>query len=154
MDNERRNDWLGLGALALGGVLIFTFLYYANLWATRPETYSADPAREKIILAQGEGRKIGSEKIVYKGLADGGSFTMAVILLEMDPEYPYLHQIQVREAKEGFSLGGHRFELISASRRRIRLWHIKPSPVLAMVKNGAAAATKGPWLGPKNAWGP
>ena len=152
MDNERRNDWIGLAVLTFGGIVIFSFLYYANLWAKRPETYSADPVREKIILAREEGRTIGAEKIIYKGLAEKGQFTMAVVLLKMDPEYLYIHRIPIRKAKEGFSLVGHRFELISAGRSRIRLWYIKEAPVLAAAENGRPE--NAPWLGPKDAWGP
>ena len=153
MDNERTKDWLGLAALTIGGIIVFGFLYYAYLFASRPETYSADPGKEKIILARDEGRKIGSEKIVYKGLADDGSFTMAVILLEMDPDYPYVHRFRIREAKNGFSLVDHRFELISASRNRVRLWYIKDPQLLAMTPKVSAEAQR-PWLGPKDAWGP
>lgn len=153
MDSERRNDWLGLMALALGGIFIFTILYYASLWASRPETYSKDPGKEKIILARDEGRKIGSEKIIYKGLAPDGMFTMAVVLLKMDPEYAYLHKIPLGKAKNGFSLVGHRFELISASRSRIRFWYIK-DPQLTASAQSSPAGTQTPWLGPKDAWGP
>jgi len=152
MNNERINDWIGLVVLILGGIVIFSFLYHANIWLKRPETYSADPGKEKILLARDEGRKIGTEKIIYKGLADDGKFAMAVVLLEMDPEYAYIHRIPIRKAKEGFSLVGHRFELISARRSRIRMWYIKKAPALAMAQNGTPE--KEPWLGPRDAWGP
>jgi len=153
MDSEQKNAWFGLVGLSVGGVLIFTVLYYANVLATRPETYSSDPGRAKIVLAVDEGLKIGSERIIYKGLAEGGRFTMAVVLLAMDPEYPYIHNIGIRDAKDGFSLVGHRFELISAGRNRVRFWHIKDLPLLAMSRPGETQPKK-PWLGPKNAWGP
>ncbi|MGD8369124.1 MAG: hypothetical protein PVG78_15910 [Desulfobacterales bacterium] len=154
MDGERKNDWLGLLALTAAGMLLFSSVYYGKLWASRPETYSADPGREKIILALGEEVQIDAEKIVYKGLAEGGRFTMAVVLLNMDPEYSYIHEIGIREAKDGFSLVGHRFELISASRSKVRFWHIKESAVLALNDPGDFPVAPKPWLGPRNAWGP
>jgi hypothetical protein len=153
MDSEQKNAWLGLLGLSVGGVMIFTVLYYANVLATRPETYSSDPGRDKIVLALDEGLQIGSERIIYKGLAEGGRFTMAVVLLAMDPEYPYIHNIGIREAKDGFSLVGHRFELISAGRSRVRFWYLKETPMLALNDGGGPMAQE-PWLGPKNAWGP
>ena len=154
MDRERKNDWLGLVGLSAGGVLIFTVLYYANVLATRPETYSSDPGRAKIVLALDEGLQIGSERIIFKGLAEGGRFTMAVVLLAMDPEYPYIHNIGIREAKDGFSLVGHRFRLISASASRVRFWHIKEQPVLAMAEPAGPPPLDPVRLGPKVAWGP
>ena len=154
MDRERRNDWFGLLGLTAGGVLIFSMLYYANVWATRPETYSADPGRDKIVLAAGEGLQIGSEKIIYNGLTDDGRLKMAVVLLEMDPEYPYVHLIDTRQAKDGFSLVGHRFELIAANRSRIRFWHLKEPVLTAMADVSGLSVVKKPWLGPRNAWGP
>jgi hypothetical protein len=72
----------------------------------------------------------------------------------MDPEYPYIHRIDIREAKNGFSLVGHRFELISASRSRIRLWHLKAPILTAMADVRGLSMAKKPWLGPRNAWGP
>jgi hypothetical protein len=154
MGSEQKNARLGLMGLALGGVLIFSVLYYANVWATRPETYSSDPGRAKIVLALNESVQIGSERIIYKGLAEGGRFTMAVVLLAMDPEYPYIHNIVIRDAKDGFSLVGHRFELISAGSSRVRFWHLKETPMLALNVDGRLPVAQKPWLGPKNAWGP
>lgn len=153
MNSERRNDWLGLLGLAAGGVFLFSIVYYASVWASRPENYSADPGREKIVLARGEAKTIGTEKIIYRGLDGDDRFSMAVVLLQMDPEYPYIHRLDIGKAKRGFSLVGHRFELISASRSRVRFWHLKEPPLLAMAAGGAAEPRK-PRLGPKNAWGP
>ena len=154
MNTEHRNDWIGLLALTAVGIFLFSTVYYAKLWELRPENYSADPGRAKIVLALEEEVQIGTEKLIYKGLADDGRFTMAVVLMQMDPEYPYIHEIGIREAKGGFSLVGHRFELISASRSKVRFWHIKEPPVLAMNDIAEFSMAKKPWLGPRNAWGP
>lgn len=153
MGSGQKNGWLGLAGLATAGILLFSMLYYLQQWRMRPETYSSDPGKDKIVLKVDEGVRIGHEKIIYKGLAGDGRLTMAVVLLDMDPEYPYIHEIGIRKAKDGFSLVGHRFRLISASRRRVLLWHIKKPPVLAMAGPGSPLLPK-PWLGPKNAWGP
>ncbi len=154
MDGERKSDWLGLLGLTAAGLFLFSSVYYAKLWDSRPETYSADPRKDKIVLALNEGVRIGSERIIYKGLADDGRLTMAVVLMDMDPEYPYIHLIGIREGKEGFSLVGHRFELISADRSRVRFWHIKEAPVLAMARTEGIPPLDPVRLGPKIAWGP
>jgi hypothetical protein len=154
MDRERKNDWLGLLGLTAAGLFLFTSVYYAKSWASRPDTYSADPRKEKVVLALNEGVRIGSEKIIYRGLTEDGRLTMAVVLLKMDPEYPYIHEIGIREAKDGFSLVGHRFQLVSASSSRIRFWHVRESPILAMTKSDGPPPLDPVRLGPDIAWGP
>ena len=155
MEGDEKHTWMSLVGLAAAGLMIFGAVYGVKRWTARPETYSPDPGRGKIVLAVDEAVQLGSEKLIYKGLADQGRFVMAVVLLEMDPEYFYIHRIGIREAKAGFSLVGHRFELISASRSRIRLWHIKNPAVLAMALPRSNNPGLDPFrLGPKEIFGP
>ena len=76
--------------------------------------------KDNITLSRGQPLTFGKNRFVFHGI-DQGQIHIAVYLLELDPEVPYHHHINVDEAKKGVRLGGQNFVLISSGKTRIKL---------------------------------
>ena len=61
----------------------------------------------------------------FEGLLDELNRKLDVFIRDLDPRYPYRREIAYRSAKQGFRLGGVRFELISAGRAKAKLVWIR-----------------------------
>jgi hypothetical protein len=98
-------------------------------WDTRPqdipERNFSKPAREKILLPLNHEKTIGKSKIIYRGLEGSAKFKIDVVIPELDPQAFYGYRFLVDDARQGFRLGGHNFELISARKSALRIWYIK-----------------------------
>jgi hypothetical protein len=87
--------------------------------ATGAEPYGGED-RVRILLRRDEKNSFGKVDVVYRGI-DDGHVKLDVFIRDLDPHYPYHRKIAYRTAKEGFHLGGLRFELISAGRTKAKL---------------------------------
>ena len=79
--------------------------------------------KRKIMLSKNGSEIIDDIKITYRGIANRSQFFMDVIVLNFDRETSFVHTIKVARAKKGFRLAGKDFQLISARKHRIQLWH-------------------------------
>jgi hypothetical protein len=153
MDDVSTDGWPRLLALVAGGIVIFATVYYAALWRERPEGFSSDPNREKIVLRRGEAKVLERGKIIYKGLGRDGTFRMGAVIFDLDPEYVYAYAFPVESGENGFRLVGERFVLISAGTSKIRLWRLRDAPAVAVAGDGPPPLNVA-HLGPKNIFGP
>jgi hypothetical protein len=94
-------------------------------WADLDRFNTVDPAKDKIMLSKHDETIIEDIKIIYRGTENRSQFNMDVIVLNFDHEMPFAHTIKVSQAKKGFRLAGKNFQLISARKHRIQLWHLK-----------------------------
>ena len=72
METEYKPNVFGLFGVTLAGICVFALYYQTLTWMQRPETYSADPKREKIVLSVDDAYETGKGRMIYKGL-DGKS---------------------------------------------------------------------------------
>ncbi len=86
---------------------------------------TVDPAKDKIMLSKGDAKFIEDIKIIYRGSDNRSEFHLDVFVLNFDREMPFGHTLDVAQAKKGFRLAGKDFQLISARKHRIHLWHHK-----------------------------
>ena len=76
--------------------------------------------KDKITLDRGQPLTVGKNKFVFHGI-DRNQIHIAVYLLELDPEVPYHHRIEIKSARKGVRLGGQNFRLVSSGKNRIKL---------------------------------
>lgn len=81
------------------------------------------PVRTKYILHKDVHKQIGRSIVTYRGKADGAKIKLDVILLDLDPQVTYSRTLDIARAKESFHVADERFELISTSSLRMRVWH-------------------------------
>ena len=81
------------------------------------------PMRTKYILHKDVLKQIGRSILTYRGKADGAKIKLDVIILDLDPHVTYSRTLDIARAKESFHVGDERFELISTSSLRMRVWH-------------------------------
>lgn len=101
---------------------------------TRPVADGTQPAFRgftgdaAITLAPDEVSQAGAIRIAYRGRVEPHALRIDVTIPALDPFYAYPHIIDVATAKNGFTLAGNRFQLLSVSRSGIRIkWTGPPS---------------------------
>lgn len=87
--------------------------------ATESPKLRAD-INDNVILYKDDLVSVGKIKLIYRGRS-GGSLKIGVIINSLDPKMEYLHQIPVRQAKEGIRLGGVSFRVLSSSTSKLKL---------------------------------
>ncbi|MDJ0883678.1 MAG: hypothetical protein QNJ48_05930 [Desulfobacterales bacterium] len=137
MNDERKHKWLPVLFFMLTGVVIGASVYLIAASAMESEarayggqkgvTAVAAPAvnvsRAHVVLRRGVRNSFGKVDVVYRGIKDD-QIKLDVFIRDLDPDYPYRREIDQREAKDGFRLGGVRFDLISAGRTKAKMrWH-------------------------------
>jgi hypothetical protein len=157
MESNVRTEWLLLATLVISGVVLFAGMYVGMALTSRPSGQAGTGGRQEITLRVGEEAAIGEDKIIYRGRVEGGRFLMATVIGQLDPDYAYLHTIAIEQAKHGFMLGEHKFELISAGRSKVRLWYIRNEQQMPSTGAGSGSGLSGldvSRLGPKQIFGP
>jgi len=155
METEYKPSVFGLFGVTLAGICVFALYYQTLTWMQRPETYSADPKREKIVLSVDDAYETGKGRMIYKGLDGKSGFKMGVVIFDLDPDQIYIRRIGLDHGKQGFRLLGNRFRLINANKRKIRLWREKEDgPALAMNHIDPTSELDVRHLGPKVIFGP
>jgi hypothetical protein len=87
----------------------------------RPQAAPADQERCQLFL----NRKLPVGKILltYRGMEDK-RIKIDVIIPALDPKATYLHEVRIKDARQGIRLGGERFKLVSAAKSKIQLERI------------------------------
>ena len=75
---------------------------------------------DNVILYKDDLVSVGKIKLIYRGRSDG-NLNIGVIIKSLDPKMEYLHQIPMRQAKDGIRLGGVSFEVLSSSASKLKL---------------------------------
>lgn len=83
----------------------------------------ATPVKMEHILHRDIETRIGKAIVTYRGFDGSAKIKLDVVILELDPDVTYSRIIQVDRAKGGFRLGEESFELISARKLRLYVWH-------------------------------
>ena len=136
MNDERNHKWLPVVFFMLTGVVIGVSIYLIAASAVESEARAhagssgvavSPPAaagdvtkRVRVVLRKDVRTSFGKVDVVYRG-TEKDNLKLDVYILELDPDYPYRREIDHRTAREGFRLGGVRFELISAGRSKAKL---------------------------------
>lgn len=137
MENEPQSKWLPILYFMITGIVFGASLYLISGWAARSEaraqvgapsarTVAASPQgpRLPVVLRRDVKTRLGKVDLVYRGV-EGQRIKLDVFIRDLDPDYPYRREISYRSAKQGFRLGGVRFELISAGYRKAKLVWIR-----------------------------
>ncbi len=140
MNDERNHRWLPVLFFILTGMVIGVSIYLitasaieseARAHADNPRVSSPPPAaangaekRARVVLRKGVRTTFGKVDVIYRGIGKG-NLRIDVFIRDLDPDYPYRRQIDRRTARDGFRLGGVRFELISAGRNKAKLVWIR-----------------------------
>jgi len=155
METEYKPSMYGLFGITLAGICLFILYYHTLTWLQRPETYSPDPGKEKIVLALNESYDTEKGRMIYKGLDGSSGFKMGVVIYDLDPDQIYVRRIGISQAEQGFRLLEIKFQLIKAKRKKIRFWRLKEeSPALAMNHMDPSSELDVRHLGPKVIFGP
>lgn len=142
MSDERKYKWTPILFFVMSGLVFGLSVYLitagamksearANVGnvrvaaATGAEPHSDDP-RVRVVLRRDVKNSFGKVDVIYRGI-ENDHVKLDVFIRDLDPRYPYRREIPYRSAKEGFRLGGLRFELISAGRTKARLIWIRRS---------------------------
>ncbi len=81
------------------------------------------PMKTKFVLHKDVHKQIGRSVVTYRGKADRSKIKLDVIVLDLDPKVTYSRTLDIARAKKSFHVGDERFELISASALRMRVWY-------------------------------
>lgn len=155
METEYKPTMIGLFGFTLAGICLFTLYYQTLTWLQRPETYSPDPRREKIVLSLNESYDTEKGRMIYKGLDGGSGFKMGVVIYDLDPDQIYVRKIGITQAEQGFRLLETKFRLIKAKKKKVLFWRLKEvGPALAMNHIDPSAELDVRHLGPKVIFGP
>jgi len=133
MENEKKRKWLPILFFALSGIVFGGSLYLitvgsaparAKTTATVASAIDAlpypDEPRVTITLKRDTRQRLGKLDIIYRGI-ENRKLRLDVFILDLDPQYAYRHAIALKQAGEGFSVGGVKFELLSARTSRAKL---------------------------------
>ena len=142
MNDERNHRWLPVLFFMLTGMVTGVSLYLIASSAVESEArahggnkgVASPPAaatksavnRSRVVLRKNVRTTFGKVDVIYRGIEEG-NLRLDVFIRELDPDYPYRREIDRRTAKNGFRLGGVRFELISAGRTKAKLVWIRGS---------------------------
>ncbi len=136
MNDERKHKWLPVLFFMLTGMLIGVSIYLISASAVESEarahggnpgvaaTAGAAPsgteARVRVVLQRDIRNSFGKVDLVYRGV-EHDQLKLDVFIRDLDPDYAYRREIDLRAARGGFRLGGVHFELVSAGRTKAKL---------------------------------
>jgi hypothetical protein len=133
MENEQKRKWLSILFFSLSGIVFGTSLYLITAGATpSPENMTmtvatagnaltyADEPRVTITLKRDTRQRLGKLDIIYRGVKNR-KIHLDVFVLDLDPQYAYRHAIALKQASDGFRVGGVKFELLSARDSRAKI---------------------------------
>jgi len=133
MSDFDNRKWPAVVFFLTCGLFFFGCVWYLAVGAMNPEYYwqpadamaveSAEPflkVNESILLAKNHGAMVDGSRIVYRG-SRNGTLHMDLYILQLDPHYGYPHRIDEADARNGFFLGEHRFQVLAASDRKVSL---------------------------------
>ena len=92
-------------------------------WVDDTGISSDRPVKREVILHRDIDARIGKCIVTYRGLAPGSNIKIDVVILELDPDVSYSRVIDIERAKNGFQLGEENYQLISARKLRLYVWH-------------------------------
>jgi len=128
-----KNNWLPTFFLVACGLFFFGCVWYLWVGALNPDYHwqpspavTAEPAdrileqRGRILLAKDHGARVGDSRIVYRG-SRSGILHMDLYILQLDPHFGYPHRIDADQARKGFRMGEHFFQVLAASDGKISL---------------------------------
>lgn len=140
MNHERKHKWLVILFFMVTGSVFGLFLYLITAGAVETNArantgnvgvasaagaeLSSDEPRVRVVLRRDVKNSFGKVDVIYRGL-ENDHVKLDVFILDLDPGYPYRRKIAYHSAKDGFRLGGMRFELISAGRTKAKLVWIR-----------------------------
>lgn len=140
MDDERKYKWIPILFFMLTGMVFGLGIYLITAGAMEPEARAnvgnvrlasaagAEPdggePRVRVVLRRDVRNSFGKVDVIYRGVQND-HIRLDVFIRELDPGYPYRREIAYGTAKDGFRLGGVRFELISAGRSKAKLLWIR-----------------------------
>ena len=75
---------------------------------------------DQFILTKNQKLEINKIGLEYKGIANK-QLLINLYLLDFDPKQPYPIKVSKKEAKKGFTIGDHRFKMLSGNDRFINL---------------------------------
>lgn len=88
---------------------------------------STTSAWSKTVLRLGHSHSVGAIVLTYRGKEGRANLKLDVVVPDLDPQYTYRHNINIKEARKGFQVGNERFVLRSARNSMIRLLHYQPT---------------------------
>ncbi len=111
----------------------FVLIYYlsTDFYKRRAEQWQQTPAAtsqvtrtrvnsEQVVLKKDEKVAVGRTSLVFKGI-EKKKIQIDLYLLDLDPEESYRLQFSKKEAKKEFSIGDHKYRLLSANERFVNL---------------------------------
>lgn len=138
MDNKSKKKWLSILFFSVSGIIFSASLYLIMAGAApnaggmpvsvasavNAQPYPDNP-RITITLKRDTRQRLGKLDIIYRGVKNR-KLHLEVFVLELDPQYAYQHAIALRKASDGFRVGGHNLELLSARNSRAKIvWNRK-----------------------------
>jgi hypothetical protein len=137
MNDKRKLKWPAVLFFSLSGMVFGLSLYLIAAGALDTEarantpgnrglaavgdiTTPDDEPRVRVVLRRDVRNQFGKVDVIYRGVEDD-RVKLDVFILDLDPAYPYRREIDYRTARDGFRVGGVRFELISAGRTSAKL---------------------------------
>ena len=133
VNNFDEHKWPAVVFFLTCGLFFFGCVWYLWAGALNPDYYwrptsvssaeQTDRILEKdgrIVLTKNNAAQVGNDRIVYRGSHDGALY-MDLYVLQLDPHYGYPHRIDERQARKGFHLGDHAFQVLAASDGKISL---------------------------------
>jgi hypothetical protein len=138
METKSKKKWLSVLFFSVSGIIFGTSLYLITAGSTpSPETTTVAVAsavhalpypsesRVMITLKRDTRQRLGKLDIIYRGV-ENRKLRLDVFVLDLDPQYAYQHAIALRQANDGFRVGGHNLELLSARGSRAKIvWNRK-----------------------------
>jgi hypothetical protein len=140
MNDERRPKWPPVIFFTMTALIFGLSLYLMAAGATQTEALAGsdsvnvaaaaaaeafgDDPRVRVVLKRDVKNRFGKVDVIYRGF-ENDRLQLDVFILDLDPGYPYRREIAYRTARDGFRLGGVRFELISAGRTKAKLVWIR-----------------------------
>jgi len=138
MEDKPKRKWLSVLFFSLSGIIFGTSLYLITdrsapssekmtvsvASAVNAQPYPDQP-RVTITLKRDTRQRLGKLDIIYRGVKNR-KLRLDVFVLDLDPQYAYQHTIALQRASDGFRVGGHNLELLSARSSRAKIvWNRK-----------------------------
>lgn len=140
MNDKRKFKWSSILFFSMSGIVFGLSIYLIGAGALDTEARANSPnntgvasaagiappgdePRVRVVLRRDVRSRFGKVDLIFRGVEDD-LVKLDVFIRDLDPAYPYRREIDYRTARDGFRVGGVRFDLISAGRAKAKLvWH-------------------------------
>lgn len=132
MERTQQKKWLVVLFFTCVSLVFGYFIYFLasgvtdpayGQWLSNTQPAPASAlADDSILLTRDQPLVFDRMKITYRGV-EAENMVIDLVLMDLDSQYSYRHEIPLNNARQGFLLSNHPFKVASFNTRKVLLEH-------------------------------